>query len=129
MRVSVTRKHVKFLPDASRVVARSFMNGEQRTMDLLYLIFRMSESQVKDSLEQTLREFASRHRNISKLFHKHCYSVRTIIEQMNVDFDGISIERRMLIGSYLTMEYSIESAAFFNPSIIQDFDQSFFGRG
>ena len=129
MRVSVTRKHVKFLPDASRVVARSFMNGEQRTKDLLTLIFGMSESQVRESLEQTLREFASRHRNITKLFHKHCDGIRNIIEQMNMDFDAISMERKLLIGSYLTMEYSIESAAFFNPSIIQDFDQSYLEEG
>lgn len=129
MRVSVTRKHVKFLPDASRVVARSFMNGEQRTKDMLTLIFAMSESQVHKSLERTLREFASRHRNITKVFHKHCDSVRSIIEQMNVDFDGISDERKLLIGSYLTMEYSIESAAFFNPSIIEDLDQSYLDEG
>lgn len=129
MRVPVTRKHIKFLPDASRVVARYFMNGEQRTKDLLALIFGMSESQVNESLQQTLREFASRHRNITRLFHKHCENVRSIIEQMDVAFDAISNERKMLIGSYLTMEYSIESAAFFNPSIIQDFDQSYLEEG
>lgn len=129
MRVPVTRKHVKFLPDASRVVARYFMNGEQRTKDLLALIFGMNESQVNESLQQTLREFASRHRNITRLFHKHCDNVRSIIEQMDVDFDDVSNERKMLIGSYLTMEYSIESAAFFNPSIVQDFDQSYLEEG
>src|SRR5690606_29022826 len=129
MRVPVTRKHIKFIPDASRVVARYFMNGEQRTKDLLALIFGMSESQVNESLQQTLREFASRHRNITRLVHKHCDNVRSIIEQMDVAFDAISNERKMLIGSYLTMEYSIESAAFFNPSIIQDFDQSYLEEG
>jgi hypothetical protein len=30
----------------------------------------------------------------------------------------------MLIGSYCTMEYAIESSALFNPSIVEDFDQS-----
>lgn len=129
MRVAVTRKKVKFLPDASRVVARYFMNGEKRTKNLLSMIFSMSESQVNESLEHTLREFASRHRNITKLFHKHCNNVKNIIEQMKVDFDDLSDKRKMLIGSYLTMEYSIESAAFFNPSIIQDFDQSYLEEG
>jgi len=129
MRVSVTRKNIKFLPDASRVVARYFMNGEKRTKDLLDLVFAMSESQVKEALEHTLREFASRHRNITKLFNRHCHNVRNIIEQMQVDFDAISNEQKMLIGSYLTMEFSIESAAFFNPSIIQDFDQSYLEEG
>ena len=32
--------------------------------------------------------------------------------------------RKMLIGSYFTHEYSIESAAFFNPSIVEHPDQS-----
>ena len=31
--------------------------------------------------------------------------------------------RRLLIGSYLTAEYSIESAAIFNPSIVQHHNQ------
>jgi len=129
MRVPVTRKYKKFLPDATRVVARYFMNGEQRTKDLLALVFAMTESQVHESFEQTLREFASRHRNITRLFHQHCNNIRNIIEQMQVDYKGLSNERKMLIGSYLTMEYSIESAAFFNPSIIQDFDQSYLEEG
>lgn len=129
MRVSVTRKHIKFLPDSSRVVARYFMNGEKRTKEMLTLIFAMSENQVHESLEQTLREFASRHRNITKLFHKHCENIRGIIDHMKVDYEAISNERKLLIGSYLTMEYSIESAAFFNPSIIPDFDQSYLEEG
>ena len=36
----------------------------------------------------------------------------------------IDQSRKALIGSYFTMEYSIESAAFFNPSIVEDPDQS-----
>ena len=129
MRVSVTRKHVKFLPDSSRVVARYFMNGEQRTKNLLTLIFGMGEDKVHEYLEQTLREFASRHRNITRVFHKHCDRVRNLIEQMDIVYDDVSMERKMLIGSYLTMEYSIESAAFFNPSIFQECDQSYLEEG
>tara|TARA_R110002049_G_scaffold176559_3_gene343753 strand:- start:315 stop:1676 length:1362 start_codon:yes stop_codon:yes gene_type:complete len=96
---------------------------------MIALVFAMSESEVHEAFEQTLREFAKRHRNITKIFHKHCNNVRNIIEQMQVDFNDISNERKMLIGSYLTMEYAIESAAFFNPSIVQDFDQSYLEEG
>jgi hypothetical protein len=32
------------------------------------------------------------------------------------------MNKKMLIGSYCTMEYAIESSA--NPSIVEDFDQS-----
>jgi len=123
------RKNIEFLPDSSRVVARYFMNGDLRTRNLINRIFQMSEIQVNKALEQTLREFAGRHRNISRLFFKHCDNIRGIIEEMDFDFDQLSDERKMLLGSYCTMEYSLESAAFFNPSIIEDFDQSYLKKG
>lgn len=123
------RKNIQFLPDSSRVVARYFMNGDLRTRNLINRIFQMSEIQVNKALEQTLREFAVRHRNISRLFFKHCDNIRGIIEEMDFDFDQLSDERKMLLGSYCTMEYSLESAAFFNPSIIEDFDQSYLKKG
>lgn len=129
MRVAVQRKNLDFLPDSSRVVARYFMNGDLRTRNLLFRIFLMTETQVKEALEQTLREFASRHRNISRVFLKHCENIRGVIESMDIKFDSISEEQKMLIGSYCTMEFSLESAAFFNPSMIEDFDQSYLEKG
>lgn len=129
MRVPVTRKHVNFLPDSSRVVARYFMSGDEPTKDMLTLVFAMSESEVHVALDQTLREFAYRHRSITKLFKRHVNNVRGLIEQMQINFDDISEERKLLIGSYLTMEYSIESTAFFNPSIIPDIDQTYLEEG
>lgn len=129
MRVAVTRKNVKFTPDSSRVVARYFMNGEQRTREMVSRIMALDEIQVIHTLEQTLREFARRHRNISRIFFKHCENIRGIIEDMQINYDGLSDERKMLIGSYCTMEYAIESAAFFNPSIVEDFDQSSLEKG
>ena len=129
MRVPVTRKQLKFLPDSSRVVARYFMNGDSPTKDMLALVFAMSESEVHTALEQTLREFAYRHRNITRLFNKHYNNTLGLIEQMQIKLDDISEERKLLIGAYLTMEYSIESTAFFNPSIIPDVDQTYLEEG
>jgi predicted GH43/DUF377 family glycosyl hydrolase len=129
MRVSVQRKNLNFLPDSSRVVARYFMNGDLRTRNLLFRIFLMTETQVRESLEQTLREFANRHRNISRVFLRHCENIRGIIESMDINFNSISEEQKMLIGSYCTMEFSLESAAFFNPSMIEDFDQLYLRKG
>ena len=129
MRVSVIRKHFKFLPDSSRVIARFFMNGDVRTIQLIQRIQAMQEHEVHHMLEHTLREFANRHRNISRIFFKHCQHVEGIIEHMGIDYSQLSDERKMLIGSYLTMEYSIESAAFFNPSLIADSDQTYLYKG
>lgn len=124
MRVSVIRKNIKFTPDSSRVVARFFMSGDQRTIELVGRIMAMNEQQVNLYLEQVFRGFARRHRNISSVFLKHFANIRGIIDMMKIEYAMLSEERKMLIGSYLSMEYSIESAAFFNPSIVEDFDQS-----
>jgi predicted GH43/DUF377 family glycosyl hydrolase len=129
MRVSVTRKNIKFAPDSSRVVARYFINSEQRTQKLVSRLMALDEKQVTLALEHTLREFANRHRNISRIFFKHCANIQEIIEGMEVNYAALSDERKMLIGSYCTSEYSIESAAFFNPSIVEDFDQLYLERG
>ncbi|TDD94548.1 glycoside hydrolase family 130 protein [Flavobacterium cellulosilyticum] len=129
MRVTVTRKNINFLPDSSRVVARYFVNGDQRTKEIIARIMILDEKQVNHTLERTLREFARRHRNISHTFFRHCESIRGIIEDMQINYNTLSYERKMLIGSYCTMEYAIESAAFFNPSIIEDLDQSGLQRG
>ncbi|WP_258100571.1 glycoside hydrolase family 130 protein [Marinoscillum pacificum] len=129
MRVSVNRKHFQFLPDSSRVIARFFMNGDVRTIHLIQRIQAMQEHNVHHMLEHTLREFANRHRNISRIFFKHCQYIEDIIEHMGIDYSQLSDERKMLIGSYLTMEYSIESAAFFNPSLIADSDQRHLDNG
>lgn len=129
MRVPVIRKNIIFTPDSSRIVARYFVNGDQRTQKIVSHIMVLDEKQVKDTLEHTLREFARRHRNISRIFFKHCEKVKGIIEGMQINYDGLSDERKMLIGSYCTMEYAIESAAFFNPSIVEDFDQSNLEKG
>ena len=129
MRISVTRKNVRFTPDSSRVVARYFMNGDQRTQKMVSRIMMLDENHVMHALEHTLREFASRHRNISRIFLKHCSNIQGIIEGMQINYAELSDERKMLIGSYCTMEYAIESAAFFNPSIVEDFDQLYLEKG
>lgn len=129
MRVPVERKNIKFLPDSSRVVVRFFNNGDQRIQNLVARVISMSDFLVNQTLEQTLREFSTRHRNISQVFFKHCARIRYIIEEMKVSYIDLSENRKMLIGSYCTMEFALESAAFFNPSMIEDFDQTYLEEG
>lgn len=129
MKVSVIRKNIRFLPDSSRIVARYFMNGEERTKELIARVLVMSHRDVTHTLEQINREFARRHRNISSMFYKHYEYIKPIIVELQINEADLSEEKKLLIGSYLTMEYSIESAAFFNPSMIEDFDQTGLEKG
>jgi hypothetical protein len=55
------------------------MNGDHRTQKLLSRIMSLDDVQVSVALEQTLREFAHRHRNISRIFFKHCANIQGII--------------------------------------------------
>ena len=105
------------------------MNGDERTRKMVSRIMALDEKQVSLALEHTLRTFAGRHRNISSVFYKHCDNIQGIIEGIKTKYKSLSDDRKMLIGSYCTMEYSIESAAFFNPSIVEDFDQSYLQKG
>jgi len=129
MSITVVRKNLYFKPDSSRVVARFFNNGDARTINLVHRIMSLNEVEVKRELEITLNEFLGRHRNISNIFLKHFYNYENLIESMGIDYDSFSLERKLLIGSYSTMEYSVEASALFNPSIVEDFDQSFLAEG
>lgn len=129
MRLPVTRKNLKFLPDSSRVVARFFNNGDERTGNLVKRLMTLDDDAVARELDHALREFVGRHRNISQIFLAHYENHRGLLERMELDDSHLSKERKLLIGSYSTMEYSIESAAIFNPSIIEDFNQSFLAKG
>ena len=130
MAIHVERKDVRFYPDSKRVIARFFMpGGEERAIKIIEKILALSEEETRFTLNQVLINFAQRHRNITRVFEKHCEQVKHVFERLDVDVENLPHERKLLIGSYFTMEYSIESAAFFNPSIVDDPDQTALGEG
>lgn len=129
MQVTVNRKNIKFSPDSSRVIARFLYTGDERAINTIRSVLGMSENQVSQTLNPVLRDYSLRHRNISKIFEKHFNKIAHLLKQVNVEPDSLDISQKILIGSYFTMEYSIESAAFFNPSIVEHPDQSETGAG
>jgi len=127
MQTVVNRKDTIFLPDPSRIIARFLFTDNNRSEGIIRSVLDMSEEEASVTLKQTLRDYSMRHRNISKIFEKHFDNVAHLISQMDMDPQSIEYSRRILIGSYFTMEYSIESAAFFNPSIMEHPDQKEIG--
>ncbi len=127
MPFEVNRKDIKFLPDASRVIARFLYMDDARALFTLKSILSISESEASLSLNQVLRDYSLRHRNVSKIFEKHFNKIAHLLTQLGITAESLDISRKILIGSYFTNEYSIESAAFFNPSIVEHPDQ--FGIG
>lgn len=129
MGIKVQRQPLKFTPDAKRVVTRFFNNGEVRTKQLILKILEFSDEKVTRELEKTLREFKGRHRNLKKIFKIHCRNFKDLFDHMGIPMEDLTENQKMLIGAYSTMEYSMESAALFNPSMIEDLDQSFLKEG
>ncbi len=129
MQIVVTRKNQIFRPDTSRVIARLLYVDDERALNTIRSVLNMSENEASVSLIQVLRDFSMRHRNISKIFEKHFNKIAFLFPQLNIAPESIDYSRKILIGSYFTMEYSIESAAFFNPSIVEHPDQSEIGHG
>lgn len=129
MPVNIVRKNIIFQPDSSRVIARYLYNSDQRSADLIKRILSLSDKEQRETLFQVLRDYSKRHRSISKVFEKNFNRLGNIFAQINIDPTTLSVTQRVLIGSFFTMEYSIEAAAFFNPSIIEDPDQTGLSSG
>ncbi|UEG54923.1 glycoside hydrolase family 130 protein [Mucilaginibacter daejeonensis] len=124
MRLSIERKGVKVNPDPKRVIARFFFNGNERSKDVIQRVMEVEEDKVFGLISPLLQEYSSRHRNITRVLNRHCAKLKPLFGELGIDFDSLTVYRKLLIGSYFTHEYSIESAAFFNPSIVDDPDQS-----
>ena len=127
MQVAVNRKKFIFSPDPSRIIARFLYISDERSADIIRKVLAMPEKDVNIAMSQLLRGYSRRHRNISKVFEKYFDRLAPIFDKIEVNEEYLSLPQKALIGSYFTMEYSIESAAFFNPSIVEHPDQSEIG--
>ena len=129
MQVAVNREDIIFQPDVTRVIARFLYTDDERALCTIRSVLNMTESEASFTLNQVLRDYSMRHRNISRVFEKHFNKIAHLVKQINIDSESLAYSQKILIGAYFTMEYSIESTAFFNPSVIEHPDQSETGSG
>ena len=124
--IPVTRTDARFLPDSSRVIARLFVPGDQifpdgrsRIERIVDRILAMPDDELASTLEAAYEAFADRHADLSGTLE----STFGIVADRVALSAEISQARRRLIGAYFTHEYSIESAALGNPSLVPAPDQ------
>ncbi len=118
--LKVRRLPVTFTSDVRRVITRFFdPGGETRIRNIVDRIGSLSDEQVDRLVAEVFLKFRTRHSDIDAVLDEN---YRTGMEMIGQP-DNLSHDRRLLIGSYLTAEYSIESAALFNPSIVPHPDQ------
>ena len=114
--VKVHRNPISIDPDHTKVIARFFDPGEERRKHIVDRILALPEEGIETILEETIKNFSDRHIDIKRVFKNN-------FDRLGIEID-LSLEKRLLIGSYFTMEYAIETAALLNPSIVPHYDQT-----
>ena len=119
--ILLKRSKTVLRPDLSRVLLRQFDPGNaQRMSGIVKRIMALPEAQVGTVLKQVTADFAQRHRNLPQRFLDRFAD----LEEFLPEGAAITEQRRLLIGSYFLLEYSLESAALFSPSMVPHPDQS-----
>ncbi|SKB37702.1 Predicted glycosyl hydrolase, GH43/DUF377 family [Sphingobacterium nematocida] len=124
MSLQVVRKNIFFKPDSKRVLARYFNLSVERTTKIVHRILKSSRQQKTDMLNQLLRNFSKRHRSVLDIWERNFKRTEARLLDQELRDREYSQQERLLIGAYFTMEYSVEAAAFFNPSIVESPDQT-----
>ncbi|RYZ65926.1 MAG: glycosidase [Proteobacteria bacterium] len=115
----VKRLSIKIESDDRRVIVRPFILGPDRVASLFKRINDLDDARVDETLAHVRQLYEQRHDDLLATFTEHYDAGAALI-----GWDGQwSLPRRLLAGSYLTMEYAIDSAALFNPSIVPHPDQ------
>jgi predicted GH43/DUF377 family glycosyl hydrolase len=126
LKPKVKRKKKQIWGDTSRVITRPHIpSGANRIPKIIQRIADLSDTAAEDLLAQIMLDFSERHKDIRRVFERNLNKVRDHVPRDAV----LSETKRALIGAYFTMEYSIESAALFNPSIVLHPDQSHLDKG
>ena len=125
--VPARRGSWKLEPDASRVVARLFVPGQEgfdqedsRTTAVLARVLALDDDDAQAALDDVVSRMGARHRDLSATFRRHASDVADRLDPG----DRLSDTRRLLVGATFTSEYAIEGAALCNPSIVAHPDQS-----
>lgn len=119
-RLSVRPLPIRLDRNVRRVVALPFdVRNYARTVDLFARVDGLPDDEVERALDAVILSFGGRHRDLESSFDEHYRSAARHVG----DSAERSRERRLLLGGYFTMEYSIEAAALFNPSIVPHPDQ------
>ena len=122
----VRRTGPTLIPDRSRVLLRPFRpTSDDIARRIVARVMALPDERVVQLLGQVLGEFADRHERVEDIFRVRFEQVKIYLEPGAQP----SPERQRLIGAYFTHEYSPESAALFNPSIVPHPDQSGLPRG
>lgn len=113
-------------PDRSRVLLRPFYpSTDDIAQRIIARVLALPDEEVTRLLALVLGDFESRHEQLEQFFRNRFAHVRQLL---GGTWEA-SAERQALLGAHFTHEYSPESAALFNPSIVLHPDQGELPKG
>jgi len=121
----VRRLPIRLEGDDRRVIVRPFVLSNSRVRTLFERLDEMEEGATAQLLREVEAGYGDRHADLRATFDEHFAIAADLIGWKGNWSQG----RRTLAGAYLTMEYAIDSAALFNPSIVPHPNQSELGAG
>lgn len=119
-RVPVRRSDSYLYPDNSRMLLRPFLpEGDHRGREIIRRILQLSPDDVESRLKEVKQRFTHQLVGIDVIFTSRCRQLSYLLPPASEP----SPSQRLLIGAYFMCEYSLQSAALFNPSIVPHPDQ------
>jgi hypothetical protein len=119
--VGITRLPHRIEPDPSRVIPRFFGADEASSRRRIERVLTLDEEGVNRVLSELEADYTDQHNDIETVWRAHFDRVEGYVPPKARA--GLDERRKLLIGAYFTMEYAVESAALFNPSIVAAAEQ------
>ena len=115
-------------PDPSRTVIKPFSveypepfrdAGAPRMRTVVERVLSLDEATRRTQCEAAVASLSERHRNVETMLLRRFDAVCDCVPDQAVT----TTEEKLLIGAYLSAEYSFEAAALFNPSMVLRLNQ------
>ena len=125
-RLNLQPTGILFQPDNARVLIRPFIPGDPaRIVKIIGRALALSEAETEEQLVAVTADFGKRHSDIRALWRQNFERVKGHVFSSR----PLSEARQLYIGALFSGEYSLESAALFNPSLVAHPDQSGLAEG
>ena len=120
--------------DPMRTVIRPFLpsdpegfavEGHPRAMRIVERVLALTEDELHAELTRVSESLDARHRDVPEMLLRRFADVADMVPAGT----DLSREHRILLGAYFSAEYSFESAALFNPSMVVHPDQTGMAEG
>lgn len=121
MSLEIERLPVSLGANPRRVLLKRYNMGEAQAQHVIDRVLGYPEAKLEGLLQETLALFADRHHQVHERMLARADEVKKD--------ESLSTARKALLGACFLHEYSVESAALFNPSIVPHPDQSGLSQG